>query len=303
AKQNGLAITRRLGPGARHSLAGVDLRGQDLTNRDLRNANLHGADLRGIRLVDTNLAGANPRDANLTGARMVRGELGGAQIAGSRWNRTALLDVSGLGDLTAAPELAAAAVAGRDSADVMIAPAGEASGVALSPDGALLAVTRGQGVEIIDLASGDVLRVLNGHTNGVTGVAFSPDGALLATASWDNTTRLWNPATGHHHTTLHGHTRRVTGVAFSPDNTLLATASADGTVRLWDPRTGSWRATLLALEASGYAVLLPEGSYKLDGDAGRSLWWAIKLCRFAPGELDPYDPAIQRLPTDAPILH
>ncbi len=38
------------------------------------------------------------------------------------------------------------------------------------------------------------------------------------------------------------------------------------------------------------------------GDPGRSLWWAIKLCRFAPGELDPYDPTIRRLPAGAPIL-
>ncbi|MGH3821396.1 MAG: hypothetical protein ACRDRA_00895 [Pseudonocardiaceae bacterium] len=85
-----------------------------------------------------------------------------------------------------------------------------------------------------------------------------------------------------------------------PDGTLLASAS-DATVRLWDPATGVLRATLLALEAGGYAVLLPDGSYKLDGDPGRSLWWAIKLCRFAPGELDPYDPTIRRLSADAPI--
>lgn len=90
-------------------------------------------------------------------------------------------------------------------------------------------------------------------------------------------------------------------MAFSPDGCLLATASADGTARLWDPATGAWRATLLALETGGYAVLLPDGSYKLEGDPGRSLWWAIKLCRFAPGELDPYDPTIRRLPPDAPL--
>ncbi|MGH3813587.1 MAG: WD40 repeat domain-containing protein [Pseudonocardiaceae bacterium] len=135
----------------------------------------------------------------------------------------------------------------------------------------------------------------------VLGVAFSPDGALLATASDDGTARLWDPATGQHRSTLQGHTNWVYGVAFSPDGTQLATTSTDGTARLWDPRTGAWRATLLALEAGGYAVLLPDGSYKLDGDAGRSLWWAIKLCRFAPGELDPYDPTIRRLPTDTPI--
>jgi len=48
-------------------------------------------------------------------------------------------------------------------------------------------------------------------------------------------------------------------------------------------------------------VLVPDG-YKLDGDAGDHVWWAIKLCRFAPGELDPYVPGLRRLPTDAPIL-
>ncbi len=75
------------------------------------------------------------------------------------------------------------------------------------------------------------------------------------------------------------------------------------TTRFWDPSTGAWRATLLALDAGGFAVLLPDGSYKLVGDADRSLWWAIKLCRFAPGELAPYDPAIRRLPADVPIPH
>jgi WD40 repeat protein len=135
----------------------------------------------------------------------------------------------------------------------------------------------------------------------VSGVAFSPDGALLATASRDGTARLWDPTTGQHCTTLRGHTDLVSGVAFSPDGALLATASNDGTARLWDPTTGTWCATVLALEAGGYAVLLPSGSYKLDGDSDRSLWWAIKLCRFAPGELDPYDLTIRLLPPGVPI--
>jgi hypothetical protein len=65
---------------------------------------------------------------------------------------------------------------------------------------------------------------------------------------------------------------------------------------------GEHLATLIALEDGGYAILLPDGSYKLQGDPGDRLWWAIKLCRFAPGELDPYVPAITRLPADAPIL-
>ncbi|MGH3914903.1 MAG: WD40 repeat domain-containing protein [Pseudonocardiaceae bacterium] len=224
AKQNGLAITQRLGSGAHEVLAGADLRG-----------------------------------ANLTGVRMVQGNLTDAQISGSRWDRAALLDVSGLDDLVASPELVVAVVIGRDRADAMIAPTGTVRSVAFSPDGALLALTRGHSAEIVEVASGDVLRILNGHTNYVWGVAFSPDG------------------------------------------TLLATASADHTARLWDPATGACRATLLTLDEGGYAVLLPDGSYKLVGTPGRALWWAIKLCRFAPGELDPYYPAIRQLPAETPI--
>jgi hypothetical protein len=91
-------------------------------------------------------------------------------------------------------------------------------------------------------------------------------------------------------------------VAFSPDGAQLATASADGTVRLWEAAAGRCLATLVPLPDHGYAVLLPDGGYKLAGDPGQALWWAIKLCRFAPGELDPYIPEIRRLPADAPIL-
>ncbi|MEO7194739.1 MAG: pentapeptide repeat-containing protein [Pseudonocardiaceae bacterium] len=346
AKHNGLAITRRLGRGAHEELAGVDLRGQDLTDGDFQGANLQGADLRGMRLVGTSFAGADLRRANLTGVLMTGGDLGGALLAGSKWDRAALLNVSGLDDLSAAPELAVAAVAGRDPADVMIAPTGDVSSVSFRPDGALLALARGPSVEIVDVASGHPLRVLSGHCGEVSGVAFSPDGALLATASadgtarlWDSATgqrharaltghpspvwgvafspdgtllatasadhtaRLWDPATGKHTTTLHGHTRWVRGVAFSPDGTLLATTSTDGTARLWDPATGALRATLLALDAGGYAVLLAGGSYKVAGDPGLALWWAIKLCRFAPGKLDPYyHPAIRRLPADAALV-
>jgi uncharacterized protein YjbI with pentapeptide repeats len=91
-----------------------------------------------MRLVETILAGADLRDANLTGVRMGGGDLSGARVVGSRWNRAALLGVFGLDDLIAAPELAVAAVAGRDPADAMLATSGGTSSVAFSPDGTVL---------------------------------------------------------------------------------------------------------------------------------------------------------------------
>jgi hypothetical protein len=32
-----------------------------------------------------------------------------------------------------------------------------------------------------------------------------------------------------------------------------------------------------------------------------NVWWAIKLCRFASAELDPYLPGLRRLAEDEPL--
>jgi hypothetical protein len=130
-------------------------------------------------------------------------------------------------------------------------------------------------------------------------VAFSPDGTLLATASRVGTPRIWDLATGANpetRATLQGHAIWVTGVAFSPDGTLLATASHDGTARIWGSATGEARATFAGFPGGGWAALFADG-YKgnLMGD---NLWWAVRLCRFAPGELDPYVPGLRRLAED-----
>jgi WD40 repeat protein len=68
----------------------------------------------------------------------------------------------------------------------------------------------------------------------VYSVAFSRDSKSLASASWDNTVKLWDAATGKSTATLMGHTSWASSVAFSPDGKTLASASDDKTVRIWD---------------------------------------------------------------------
>jgi len=136
----------------------------------------------------------------------------------------------------------------------------------------------------------------------VTCVAFSADSSLIFTGMADGTVRTWDAATGAQRPApaLTGHDGPVAAIAASPDGSTIATASGDneassgdGTVRVWDAGTGQAIATLAALPGGGHAAWFPDGSYDVDDGTG-ALWWAIKLCRFEPGELDPYLPALRR---------
>ncbi len=311
--KNVLALLGKLGvePRTRKSRAGQDLRGEDFSGKDLSNLDLSRADFTGVSLVRANLTGAilvgaklqradlseanleraDLSDADLSGAQLLGASVLGATLKGTRFRQAKLLEARfDSGALDGREDDLWGAAHSRSGPPVPSVSAGSSyDSVAYSPDGRILAAGCGGSIQLWDMESGILLRVLQAHEGHVLSVAFSPDGTTLASGSEDTTVRLWDATKGTERRVLKGHSHSVWSVAFSPDGTTLASGSGDNTVRLWDAASGECLAVLVSL-AEGWVAFTPDGRYRSEGALGGAFWHAISLCRFEPGELEPYLP-------------
>ena len=275
-RTNALRITTRLKTPPNADLRGAVLAGEDLSHRDFRQVDLSGADLTGASLTSANLTGANLTGAtlvgahldgaileraNLTGAdlsrsRLPRTDLRGVTIAGSRWARSALIDVIAEPGLFDAPELRGAAIVPGQPVETALAPAeiGIQHGIdpqraripqaiAYNADGSTLAIGSQDGAVLLcDSYTGRPVRTLLGHRGRAYAVAYAPDDSVLATGGADGTLRIWDARTGEHLHTLKGHEYGPWPVVFKRDSSALVVGDLHGVLRIWDPLTGVLRA-------------------------------------------------------------
>ncbi|MEV5750517.1 NB-ARC domain-containing protein [Actinoallomurus sp. NPDC052308] len=83
-------------------------------------------------------------------------------------------------------------------ADVRVQMPGKAAAIDFSRDGTRLAVALAEwsASYLLDVRSGDVVSVLDGHQGPVTSIMFSPQGDRVATTSADARLRIWDAPTG-----------------------------------------------------------------------------------------------------------
>lgn len=122
-------------------------------------------------------------------------------------------------------------------------------GVAISPDKAFVAASRGNQIHIYNGANGDYLRTLfdpdlkvkekqvkASHISLVESLAYSPDGKYLVSGSFKEIS-IWDGKTGELKKKISGFADDVVSLAFSPEGKLLATGggarTGDGEVKFF----------------------------------------------------------------------
>jgi WD40 repeat protein len=112
--------------------------------------------------------------------------------------------------------------------------------MALSPDGAIVAVGGLSRITLVDYETGAIRRRFFGHSHDITGLAFSPDGGTLASSSLDGTVKLWNLKIMQEVCTITfdvnhalGKEIGVQGVEFAPDCNSLWAFSRSGVLKNW----------------------------------------------------------------------
>ena len=113
-------------------------------------------------------------------------------------------------------------------------------------------------LNVWDAATGDRLRILDGHGGHITSLAFSSDGTWVASASVDNTIVLWNMQNGKSIATLRGHDKAISKVVFHPDGRCISASNEEGTIKFWNASSG---AELLNIHEEGLQAiaLSPDG--------------------------------------------
>jgi WD40 repeat protein len=108
-----------------------------------------------------------------------------------------------------------------------------ASSICVSPDGGTVAIASDWIVRVFS-ADGKPRTDMTGHKGQVAGVGFIHGGRTAVSASWDETVRFWDVATGKETARFPLKVGKLTALAVSADGTRIAVGGTDGPIVLID---------------------------------------------------------------------
>ncbi|WP_240197504.1 pentapeptide repeat-containing protein [Nonomuraea lactucae] len=289
----GTNLSRAILRGAK--LVGARLDGARLTGADLTGADLSGARLAEADLSDVSVEGARWHRAtlinvtgtlpHLPGAAVVPGQPVEVQLApaaigvpyGYHFQTSRLPE-----PLAYSPDGGTIAIGSEDGGVLLCvggSPARTLHGhrgrvYAVSFAGDLLATGASDGAVLLwNALTGEPLRRLTGHSDGVWPVRLSAGGELAAAGGGDGVVRVWETSGGRLVHRLSGHQAPVYTASFG--HAVLVTGDSAGVVRVWDLDSGVVVATLAGHRGSVFrAVHGPDGSLLATGDeAGTVRVW------------------------------
>lgn len=108
----------------------------------------------------------------------------------------------------------------------------------ITPDGKAIVVGTKNQIQVVDFATGKVLRKFTPLTNEMTSLGISPDGNYLVAGTIGRMGVVIDALSGEVLRNLNSRSGGVLAVTFSPYGKYLATGSLDGTAKLWDVESG-----------------------------------------------------------------
>lgn len=179
------------------------------------------------------------------------------------------------------------AYAAVTSSGVMRAHEKSIRGLAISPDGTLLASCGlDRKIKLWQLAEtearkftkrGALLQQFDAEGSTPAGVAFSHDGAVLAAGGSDRVVRLWNVETGGLHLAFSKHAATVTAIGAAPRDPWIISAASDGQIMIFAAEDGGLRGTAMGDTQSVLSLACDaEGKRLLSGSKdGRIRLWSL----------------------------
>ncbi|UCF17755.1 MAG: WD40 repeat domain-containing protein, partial [Phycisphaerales bacterium] len=185
-----------------------------------------------------------------------------------------------------------------ETGDISAAVTSVTSAIAWAPDNRHIARAdnRQRIVEIIDLNSGHVQRVLSGNADKITSISWSPDGGFIATGTLDGKIHVWELESDSEapSVTLGAHLGAVSLIDWIPESQSLVTTGLDGMIEIWERSDGSLTNRIeRQTDSITCAALSRDGSVLSTGspDGIIRLWntrsgWTSNLFRIDPNDVD-----------------